>query len=255
MFLTTGRAEWIWYTDRLREPRPLAFVATRDFELSKAPEKARARMFVDRTHVLYVNGALAGSGSQRPGDPLAVYEVAPLLKAGVNRVAIAAASPTGIGGILFSLEIFMAGRDAVVSDGRWRVDPSAEAIRSGARYRPVVWGRPPQYPWGYPRMPEPRELGGLGLPDEHVEGFPGGRALGVGPVVAGEGDDLLVSGDGRLQVVKTSILNPRDEETSGKVAGSDLEGFGAEDESHVVAFLGGRQAGAAVVEVRLAGRI
>lgn len=169
MHLTTGRAEWIWYTSGVPEPRPLAFVATRDFELSRAPEKARARLFVDRNHVLYVNGARAGSGSQRPGGPLAVYEVAPLLKAGINRVAIAAASPTGIGGILFSLEISGAGRDAVVSDGRWRVDPSPEAITAGARYRPVVWGRPPQYPWGYPRMPEPRELRSLEVPVSRLE--------------------------------------------------------------------------------------
>ncbi|MFY9552520.1 MAG: hypothetical protein WAU32_15345 [Thermoanaerobaculia bacterium] len=158
MRLSTGRAEWIWYTKHVPEPRPLAFVATRDFELVKAPERALAKLFVDRDHVLYVNGSRAGSGSQRPGDSLALYEVAPLLKPGINRVAIAAASPTGIGGILFSLDVFGMGRNAVVSDDRWRVDLTPEAVASGARYRPAVWGRPPQYPWRYPRMPEPREL-------------------------------------------------------------------------------------------------
>jgi hypothetical protein len=158
MHLSTGRAEWIWYTSRVPEPHPITFVATRDFDLPRAPERALVKLFVDRAHVLYVNGARAGSGTQRPGDPLAIYQVAPLLKPGINRVAIEAESPTGIGGLLFSLDVHLSGRDAVVSDGRWRVDLAREAVEVGARYRPAVWGSPPQYPWGYPRMPEPREL-------------------------------------------------------------------------------------------------
>jgi hypothetical protein len=160
MRLSTGRAEWIWYTNRVPEPEPIVFVATRDFVLARAPERALAKVFVDRAHVLFINGARAGSGTQRPGDPLAIYQVAPLLRAGVNRVAIRAESMTGIGGILFSLDVHLYGRDAVVSDGRWRVDLAPEAVEVGARYRPAVWGTPPQYPWGYPRMPEPRELEG-----------------------------------------------------------------------------------------------
>jgi hypothetical protein len=158
MHLATGGAEWIWYTNRVPEPHPITFVATRDFVLDRAPERALAKVFVDRGHVLYVNGTRAGSGTQRPGDPLAVYQVASLLKTGINRIAIEAESPTGIGGILFSLDVHLSGRDAVVSDGRWRVDLAREAVEIGARYRPAVWGRPPQYPWGYPRIPEPREL-------------------------------------------------------------------------------------------------
>jgi hypothetical protein len=158
MHLATGGAEWIWYTNRVPEAHPITFVATRDFVLDRAPEHALAKVFVDRGHVLYVNGTRAGSGTQRPGDPLAVYQVASLLKTGINRIAIEAESPTGIGGILFSLDVHLSGRDAVVSDGRWRVDLAREAVEVGARYRPAVWGRPPQYPWGYPRIPEPREL-------------------------------------------------------------------------------------------------
>jgi len=160
MRLTTGRAEWIWYTDLVQEPHPIAFVATRDFVLERAPERALAKVFVDREHVLWINGTRVGSGSHGPGDPLALYEVGPLLKVGINRVAIEAGSPTGIGGVLFSLDVAQMGRDAVVSDGGWRVDLSRDALASGARYRAAVWGRPPQYPWGYPRMPEPRELEG-----------------------------------------------------------------------------------------------
>jgi len=68
-----------------------------------------------------------------------------------------AGSETGAGGLLFSLDLTDSGRDAMVSDDRWRVDTSRDAIRSGGRYRPAVWGRPPMYPWGWPRVPRPNE--------------------------------------------------------------------------------------------------
>lgn len=158
--LSTGPAQWIWYTGRIPQPRPLRFYATRDFELAQAPVRAFAKLFVDREHALYVNGRRAGAGAQHPGDPLAVYDLTRLLTGGLNRVAIEASSPNGIGGILFSLDLDAHGRNAVFSDGKWRVDLSAAAIRDGGRYRPQVWGRPPQYPWRYPRLPRPNEVAG-----------------------------------------------------------------------------------------------
>lgn len=129
---------------------PLRFYAAREFTLTGSPARATARVFVDREHILYVNGQRAGAATQRPGDPLAVYEVAHFLHAGANRIAIEAASPTGIGGILFSMDGRGPEGELLVSDRRWRVDEDAAALTGGARYRPMVWGRPPQYPWGYP---------------------------------------------------------------------------------------------------------
>ncbi len=158
MNLSTGPAKWIWYSSQVPRPRPLRFWATRDFELPEKPGRAMAKVFVEREHVIFVNGERAGGGEQRAGDPLALYAVAPLLRAGANRIAIEAASPTGIGGALVSLDVENFGRDALVSDGGWRVDLSPDAVTRGGRYRPVVWGSPPQYPWRYPRMPRPGEL-------------------------------------------------------------------------------------------------
>ena len=154
----TGRAEWIWYTQGMPQPAPLRFFATRTFVLPEKPGRALAKLFVDREHVLWVNGERAGAGGQRPGDPLALYEIAPRLREGENRVTVEAASPTGVGGILFTIDIQGLGRNALVTDGQWRVDPSRDAITVPGRYRPVVWGRPPQYPWAYPRMPRPEEV-------------------------------------------------------------------------------------------------
>jgi hypothetical protein len=127
----------------------LHFYAVREIALAAPPARATARVFVDRAHVLFVNGQRAGAGTQSPGDALAAYEVGPLLRAGVNRVVIEASSPTGIGGILFFLDLDGL---SLVSDGRWRVDRDAAAVTGQARYRPVVWGRPPMYPWSYPRL-------------------------------------------------------------------------------------------------------
>lgn len=154
----TGDAKWIWYSRDVRQSRELVFVATRDVVLDRTPTRATAKLFVDRWHVLWVNGRRVGQARQRPGDPLALYEVARFLRPGVNRIAIEAGSDTGVGGLLFSLDLSDRGRDAVVSDARWRVDPSREAIRSGARYPPDVWGSPPMYPWRWPRVPRPDEL-------------------------------------------------------------------------------------------------
>ena len=154
----TGSARWIWYSRDVKEPREIAFVATRDVALDRRPARAIAKVFGDRWHVLWVNGRRAGSARQRPGDPLALYDVSSYLNPGVNRIAVEAGSDTGVGGLLFSLDVSDRGRDAVVSDERWRVDPDRRAIFSGGRYRPNVWGAPPMYPWGWPRLPRPNEV-------------------------------------------------------------------------------------------------
>ncbi len=159
MHLATGRAAWIWFPTHSPEARPLRFWATRDFELPRKPGRALAKVFVDREHVLFVNGQRVGGGTQRTGDPLALYEIADLLVEGRNRLAVEAESSTGIGGVLLALDVEGFGRDAVVTDGSWRVDLAPSALAEGGRYRPVVWGKPPQHPWGYPRMPRPNELG------------------------------------------------------------------------------------------------
>ena len=91
----TGSARWIWYSREIKEPLPISFVATRDVVLGQAPARATAKVFADRWHVLWVNGHRAGAGTQQPGAPLALYEIGPLLRPGVNRIAIEAGSETG----------------------------------------------------------------------------------------------------------------------------------------------------------------
>ena len=147
--LLTGGASWIWHSVDLKEPKPARFFAGRDFTLVRVPPSAKAMVFVDRRGVIAVNGSRFPLPEQRPGSPLAVLEIAPALVAGGNRVVIEAESPTGAGGILFHLDL--PGGERVDSDATWRVSESLAELARGAGTPAGVWGRPPMYPWGYPR--------------------------------------------------------------------------------------------------------
>jgi hypothetical protein len=156
--LTTGNARWIWLTRDIEEPRPMAFRAATDFALSGEPPRAApGRIFVAGSWSLEVNGRRAGGGSQRPGDPLMVLDLAAQLRTGDNRLTIDVSSPDGAGGILFWLDV--GGGHAVVSDGAWRVTPISP--EPGPERAAAVWGRPPMFPWRYPRLAaEPAKAGG-----------------------------------------------------------------------------------------------
>ena len=145
-------ARWIWI-ERSPDPRPVHFSAVREFELASPPPAAEARIFVDRSFQLWINGTRAGIGTRAPGDPAAKFEVGPLLRAGTNAVAIVAESPRGLGGILFSLRIGSA-PPAVVSDGRWTVDPSGRQLTRRTGAFAVVIGTPPMHPWRWIGAPK-----------------------------------------------------------------------------------------------------
>jgi hypothetical protein len=152
----TGRAEWIWYARAGRKPRPLRFYATREVELAAVPRRAEARFFVDPEYALYVNGLRVDAGRRRAADALAVVDLVPVLRPGSNRIAIEAASPDGVGGILFSVDgegLDVNLKDAFASNVSWRVSLDPAAVTQGGGARAIVWGSPPQYPWGYPRLP------------------------------------------------------------------------------------------------------
>lgn len=138
----TGSAKWIWATDDVKSERPAKFVAVRRFEIGEPVPSGRAKVFVDRAYRFYLDGRLVGSGSMKPGDPADVFDLPGGLQRGAHEVAIEAESPSGIGGILFALDLAGAGRNAVVSDASWEVGG-----------QPVfVWGEPPMYPWGFPTL-------------------------------------------------------------------------------------------------------
>ena len=151
--LSTGRAEWIWYARAGRMPQPLHFYAFRDFDLAAAPRPTRALVFADPEAVLWVDGARVAELRQKPGDALAIVDLAPHLRAGRNRLVLEASSEDGIGGLLFGVEGEGIDSAAMASGPGWRVTRDAREAESGAGRPAIVWGRPPQAPWGYPERP------------------------------------------------------------------------------------------------------
>lgn len=149
LHLKTGSALWIWWRHDLPQPSPLFFYAVKSFPLATAPVPARARVFVDRTWELFVNGRRISAGDQKPGDPLADVDLTGMLHPGSNTIVITAGSPTGAGGILFALDLGTRA-NAIVSDASWRVTQSESEARAGRGKPAVVWGKPPMHPWGYP---------------------------------------------------------------------------------------------------------
>jgi hypothetical protein len=147
--LVTGSARWIWFSLDIKKSAPLRFYAERDFRLETVPASARARLFVDRRGSLIINGSRFAASEHLPGSRLSVVEIAPALVTGVNRAVIEAESPTGAGGILFCLDLPEG--MSVVSDGSWRVSLSQTVLARGGGAPAGVWGKPPMYPWGYPK--------------------------------------------------------------------------------------------------------
>ena len=149
---------WIWTSDPARRTEPLAFLAARDFEISAMPASARLSVIGDPEYVVWINGERIGSGEYAAGAPFDVFEVAPRLRSGRNRVMLDLRSATGSGA--FSLRIEdERGRALVASDDGWFVyrrewpgllrgdelHPSERAVVLGAS--PLGrWGSPPLGP-------------------------------------------------------------------------------------------------------------
>jgi hypothetical protein len=150
--LVTDGALWIWFRLDIGEREPIHFYASRRFRLDSEPGEARAKLFVDPRGVLTVNGRRFLPVEQRPGSSLAVFEIAPALVEGENRLVVEAESPSGAGGILFCLDLPEGRR--VVSDSSWRVSLT-EPAAPGEDRPAAVWGRPPMYPWCYPKVEPP----------------------------------------------------------------------------------------------------
>jgi len=151
----TGEARWVWVTQELERPYPVRGVFVARFELSQPGPGALLKVCADREYVATVNGVMAGCGWSRPGFRLDVYDVSHLLRPGANTVSIEVRSPTPVGGLLAALDL-PGGRKSAVITGR---DFLLQEASGRLVAPPVVWGRPPRYPWSYPRpVPRPRTL-------------------------------------------------------------------------------------------------
>ncbi len=174
----TGEALWIWQHRYHRDFSPTVFLAARDFFLESVPARARLLVAADEEYILTLNNQPVGrGGSPYEGRP-DVYEVAPLLQAGGNRLVAELRNGRGQGGFLLMLEDSGSGRHLAISDGEWRIFPhQAAGLEQGwlpleEGEAPRIWGGPPLGRWGKIRAPRAKALGvgfdGGGLPPETV---------------------------------------------------------------------------------------
>ena len=166
--LPTASAQWIWQPFDARDHNPAAFYAARDFALDRPPARARLLINADEEYIVTLNGKRIGAGGfspgARPGAPLDVYEVGPLLLPGGNRLLVELRSTRGAGGLLASLVDDATGRQLVGTDKHWRILRHHELglvrgwlpIRGGDPA--LCWGYPPIGRWGRPRIGAARPL-------------------------------------------------------------------------------------------------
>ena len=157
----TGPARWIWVTNELDEVHPQAALFVASLRLDAPPRGALLKVCGDREYVVYVNGTAAACGWSRPGFRLDLFDVGHLLRQGENVIAAEVRSPTPVGGLLLALDVAGVGRNVLVSGPAFAVRPhfSLAAHAPSDAPVPVDWGRPPRFPWGYPKpLSHPRTL-------------------------------------------------------------------------------------------------
>jgi hypothetical protein len=157
----TGAARWIWVTDELDEVHPQAALFVASAHLDAPPRGALLKVCGDREYVVYVNGTAAACGWSRPGFRLDLFDVGHLLRQGDNVIAAEVRSPTPVGGLLLALDIDGVGRNVLVSGPAFAARPrfSLAAHEPFDARAPIDWGRPPHFPWGYPKpLSHPRTL-------------------------------------------------------------------------------------------------
>ena len=152
---------WIWAEVPLDAPRPVAFLAVREFELATVPRQASLSAVADESFVMFLNGAYVGSGTYVPGAPLKRYRVEELLERGTNRLVVELRSDRTAGGFLAHL--FAEGEGAtdqplVVTDAEWRIF-RRDARREWRAGDPLIGGEPARVwrlpPTGRWRVGEP----------------------------------------------------------------------------------------------------
>ena len=123
-------ASWIWLGGEEWTVN-VHLQARKEFSLTALPQRAALRITSYTDYVLYLNGRRVGRGPEW-NDPqyqtYDVYDVTPLLRVGVNVIAVVAHnyaigvhwSNRGRGGLIAQLDLDN-GRQAVVTDGTWKM--------------------------------------------------------------------------------------------------------------------------------------
>ena len=154
-FDVTGRAQWIWAQTRISSGVPVAFFATRDFDLPADRYFTRIKIAGDPQYTLYFNGREVGGRRTADDMALDVYDVSTLARDGRNRIVVAVRSPNGVGGLLASVDITPEYQNMVPSGSEWTIVrrwgndlPLRDPPRIW-RSSPMLLGRPPARRWNF----------------------------------------------------------------------------------------------------------
>ena len=151
----TGRAQWIWAQHQLSRDIPVAFFATREFDLPASRYFTRIKIAGDPEYALWFNGTEIGGRRTAEAQALDVYDVTALARTSANRMVIGVRSRDGVGGIIAAVDIAPDVQNVIVTDGDWHIvrrwmddlmvrDPDPSAITT-----PMRIGRPPIGRWNY----------------------------------------------------------------------------------------------------------
>jgi hypothetical protein len=163
-FDNTGRAQWIWEKSRLAQGDPVAFFATREFDLPPNRTFTRIKILGDPEYTLYFNDvAVGGRHVSDENEALDTYDVSSLARDKKNRMVVALRSANGVGGLIAAIDLTQEFGNYVVTGGDWHIvrrwrddllvrDPPADQIDG-----PQLLGRPPARRWNYltQRMAQP----------------------------------------------------------------------------------------------------
>ncbi len=147
--------------DRPMSPRadPLAFFATRNFDLPANRYYTHIKVVADPEYTLYFNGHEIGGRQAGEESRLDVYDVSALARTGRNRIVVAVRSTNSVGGLIASVDLSPEVANYVVTDSSWLIAPSltSDLLQRDpvGVEKPVVIGEPPIGRWNYL---EPQEL-------------------------------------------------------------------------------------------------
>jgi hypothetical protein len=155
-FDVTGRAQWIWAQHRMSANVPLAFFASRDFDLPEHRVYTHLKVLGDPEYTLYVNGReVAGRQVAPDNRTIDQYDISELVRHKGNRIVIAVRSPQGVGGLIASIDIAPETANWIVTDGQWRIhrrwspDLLVRDPIGGRWESPMLIGEPPIGRWNY----------------------------------------------------------------------------------------------------------
>jgi hypothetical protein len=148
-FGITGRAQWIWAQHPMSANEPVAFFASRDFDLPAARVFTHLKVIGDPEYAIYLNGQelagrlIAGRRQTVVDQRLDFYDVSQLVRTGRNRIVVAVRAPAGVGGLIAAIDLAPENQNWLVTDGSWKIHRSWHP-RLLERDPPNAHAEPPQ---------------------------------------------------------------------------------------------------------------